>query len=164
MEEILQELKALRLKVQRLEDLDAIRNLTTRYMHAMHDARWSDAVSCFAEDASYDHGILGYLQNKDDIRSFYEEFMRAYEENGGWAFDILSNPLIEIDGDRAEGRWFLLTLLTDPDSKEAAWGVATLEYEYKRERGEWKFHRIAASRSISSSTTPKGGARAAAAG
>ena len=140
-DEILQELRSLRAKVQKLEDLEEIRNVTTRYMQAMHDARWDDAVNCFSDDASYDHGILGYLQSKDDIRSFYLDFMRSYEENGGWAFDILSNPIISVDGDRAEGRWFLLTLLTDPDTKEAAWGIATLEYEYKRERGAWKFFR-----------------------
>lgn len=140
-EDILRELQALRARVQKLEDLEAIRDLTTRYMQAMHDARWDDAADCFADDASYDHGILGNLQNKEDINSFYREFMKQYEENGGWAFDMLSNPLLKVDGDRAEGRWFLLTLLTDPDSKEAAWGIATLEYEYKRERGEWKFHR-----------------------
>ena len=134
-----EELRSLRAAVRRLEDLEQIRDLTTRYMQAMHDARWDDAVACFADDATYDHGVLGVLENKDDIRSFYLDFMRLYEESGGWAFDMLSNPLITLDGDRGEGRWFLLTLLTDPDTKEAAWGIATLEYEYVRERGQWKF-------------------------
>ena len=39
----------------------------------------------------------------------------------GMAFDMLTNPVITVEGDRAEGRWFLFTLLVDPDTKEAAW-------------------------------------------
>ena len=147
LEEMARELAALRSRVGELDDREALRQLTARYMQAMHDARWEDAVDCFADDAEYDHGILGELRGKSDIRQFYTEFMPAYEEAGGWSFDVLADPVIEVDGDKAEGRWFLLTLLIDPDSQEAAWSIATLDYEYKRvgdpgdaNRG-WKFFR-----------------------
>lgn len=134
------ELTALRAEVRRLGDVEAIRKLTSEYMQAMHDARWDDAVACFADEASYDHGILGNLATKADIVHFYTVFMRQFEEGGGYAFDMLTNATIDVKGDKAEARWFLLTMLTDPDHGEAAWGVATLEYEYIRQRGEWKFH------------------------
>ena len=135
------ELTALRARVHELEDREAIRQLTAEYMQAMHDARWEDAVACFAEEASYDHGILGELTDKQAIRHFYTEFMPGYEEAGGWAFDVLADPVIEVRGDEASGRWFLLTLLVDPDSQEAAWSIATLEYEYRREANGWRFFR-----------------------
>ena len=135
------ELTALRARVHELEDREAIRQLTAEYMQAMHDARWEDAVACFAEEASYDHGILGELADKQAIRHFYTEFMPGYEEAGGWAFDVLADPVIEVRGDEASGRWFLLTLLVDPDSQEAAWSIATLEYEYRREASGWRFFR-----------------------
>jgi hypothetical protein len=135
------ELDALRARTRELEDREAIRELTARYMQAMHDARWEDAVECFAEDAEYDHGLLGELRGKADLRTFYMEFMPAIEGAGGWAFDLLADPLIEVDGDRAQGRWFLLTLLIDPDSQKPAWSMATLEYEYAREEGGWRFKR-----------------------
>ena len=135
------ELAALRTEVRRLGDIEAVKNLTARYMQAMHDARWDDAVACFSDRASYDHGIIGNLTDIAAIRRFYTEFMPAYEEAGGWAFDMLTNPVITVDGDTAEGRWFLFTLLIDPDTQEAAWNVATLEYEYAREADGWKFLR-----------------------
>ena len=135
------ELTALRARVHELEDREAIRQLTAEYMQAKHDARWEDAVACFAEEASYDHGILGELADKQAIRHFYTEFMPGYEEAGGWAFDVLADPVIEVRGDEASGRWFLLTLLVDPDSQEAAWSIATLEYEYRREASGWRFYR-----------------------
>ncbi len=141
MEEMARELETLRERVQEQGDREAIRQLTAEYMQAMHDARWEDAVACFSEDASYDHGVLGELRSKEDIRAFYTEFMPAFEGAGGWAFDVLADPVIHVRGDTAEGRWFLLTLLIDPDSQAPAWSIATLEYEYVREDGGWKFHR-----------------------
>lgn len=128
-------------RLRRVEDEQAIHRLTREYMQAMHDARWEDAVACFADDASYDHGVLGELRSKADIEQFYLEFMPGFEEAGGWAFDVLANPTVTIDGDRAYGRWFLLTLLIDPDSRKPAWSIATLDYEYVRRDGGWKFHR-----------------------
>ena len=133
------ELDELRARVRELEDREAVRELTARYMQAMHDARWDDAVACFADDAEYDHGLLGMLRGKRDIEHFYTKFMPEFEEAGGWAFDMLADPVIEVDGDRATGRWFLLTLLIDPETQEAAWSVATLDYVYAREAEGWKF-------------------------
>ena len=124
------ELTALRGRVQLLEDREEIHRLTREYMQAMHDARWDDAIGCFADDACYDHGILGELRGKKDIEQFYLEFMPGFEQAGGWAFDMLTNPTVEIEGDDAYGRWFLLTLLIDPDSQKPAWSIATLDYEY----------------------------------
>ena len=133
------ELESLRAQLRELSDREAIRQLTAEYMQAMHDARWSDALACFAEGATYDHGILGELRTPEDLRQFYLEFMPAFETAGGWAFDVLADPVIHVRGDHADGRWFLLTLLVDPDSKEAAWSMATLEYEYARVNGRWYF-------------------------
>lgn len=141
LESLAEEVAALRGRLRVHEDREAIRQLTASYMQAMHDARWSDAVDCFASQASYDHGILGELRTKQDIVQFYTEFMPEFEGAGGWAFDMLGNPVIEVNGDAAEGRWFLLTLLLDPDSQKPAWSIATLDYEYIRENGEWKFHK-----------------------
>ncbi len=135
------ELRVVRDRMRELEDREAIRELTAEYMQAMHDARWEDAVECFAEDAEYDHGLLGELHGKADLRTFYTEFMPAFESAGGWAFDMLADPVVRVDGDRAEARWFLLTLLIDPDVQKPAWSMATLEYEYAREPSGWKFKR-----------------------
>ena len=135
------ELAAMKRRLSEIEDRDAIRELTHRYMQAMHDARFEDAVDCFADDAEYDHGLLGELRGKADLRTFYTKFMPAFETAGGWSYDVLSNPLIRVDGDRAEARWFLLTFLIDPDTQKPAWAFATLEYEYAREAAGWRFKR-----------------------
>jgi len=141
LEKLAEEVAAVRAEMHDLRAREEIRQLTAQYMQAMHDARWEDAVACFSDGARYDHGILGELRSKEDIRQFYTEFMPLYEEAGGWSFDILADPVIEVAGESATGRWFLLTLLIDPDSQKPAWSIATLDYEYIRENGHWKFHR-----------------------
>lgn len=138
-ESLLVELAAAKKRLAVLEDREAIRELTHRYMQAMHDARWEDAVDCFADDAEYDHGILGELRGKKDLRTFYTKFMPQFEGAGGWSYDVLSNPILRVEGDRAYGRWFLLTFLIDPDTQKPAWAFATLEYEYAREKEGWRF-------------------------
>lgn len=140
-DDVASEIAELRARVRALEDREEIRQLTAEYMQAMHDARWDDALACFADDASYDHGVLGHLPDREALREFYLRFMPAFEGAGGWAFDVLADPVIRIDGDRADGRWLLLTLATDPDGGEACWTMSTLDYGYRRERGRWRFHR-----------------------
>jgi ketosteroid isomerase-like protein len=140
-DDVAKEIALLRARVCALEDREEIRQLTAEYMQAMHDARWEDALACFADDACYDHGVLGFLPDKQALREFYTRFMPAFEGAGGWAFDLLADPVIHTDGDAATGRWLLLTLATDPESGEASWSMSTLDYGYKRERGRWKFHR-----------------------
>ncbi|MAI78288.1 MAG: hypothetical protein CL917_05060 [Deltaproteobacteria bacterium] len=139
LESLAAEVSRLRNRIQLLEDREEIHRVTREYMQAMHDARWQDAIDCFCDEASYDHGILGELRTKEDIREFYLEFMPGFEGAGGWAFDMLTNPTVTIDADDAYGRWFLLTLLIDPDTQKPAWSIATLDYEYRRENGRWKF-------------------------
>ena len=93
---LIDEVAGLRKQVKDLQAREDIRQVTNKYMQAMHDARWEDAVECFSDDASYDHGILGELRNKDEIRKFYTEFMPSFEEAGGWAFDILADPVLSL--------------------------------------------------------------------
>ena len=141
LEDLTKEIKKLQKRVQIMEDREAVRDLTASYMQAMHDARWEDALECFAEEAEYDHGLLGELRGKSDLRTFYTEFMPTFEEAGGWAMDLLADPVIQVEGDNANARWFLLTLLIDPDNQKPAWSMATLEYEYERKPEGWRFIR-----------------------
>lgn len=69
------EIADMRAQILRLTDAENIRKLTSHYMQAMHDARWDDAIPCFADDARYDHGHIGHLATKADIARFYNEFM-----------------------------------------------------------------------------------------
>jgi hypothetical protein len=55
------------------------------------------------------------------------------------------NPSIEVQGDTATGRWYLLepcTMVTAGSQSQAVWGTARYEEEYVKVNGEWKFKKV----------------------
>ena len=53
------------------------------------------------------------------------------------------NPQIEVEGDRATGRWYLLEPCTMLEGGEqAVWGAASYEEEYVKVKGEWKMQNL----------------------
>ena len=60
---------------------------------------------------------------------------------------IVANPLIEVDGDRARGVWYLIAAVTQNDGTTASnWPGAAARYheEYVKQNGEWKFRSVRA--------------------
>jgi hypothetical protein len=52
------------------------------------------------------------------------------------------SPLIEIDGDTAQGTWYLLQTCTYAQGNQAVWGAATYQDRYVRDHGVWKFQHV----------------------
>ncbi len=50
---------------------------------------------------------------------------------------VVSNPLIDVEGDEATGRWYLMLAYRTPDG-EVGWKQTTYEDEYRKADGEWK--------------------------
>ena len=134
------QLEELDQRIQTLEDIEAIKQLKARYC-AGADERDEDAfVGCFTEDASWDGGSFGHYEGRDAIRTFF----RAIPDRLSFAVHYVMNPQIEVNGDRASGRWYLLepcTMLSEGGA-QAVWGSARYEEEYVRHNGEWKIHQL----------------------
>jgi hypothetical protein len=98
------DLEALERRIQRLEDLEAIKQLKARYA-AYCDANYdADALAdLFTEDAIWDGGLLGYNEGREVIRQFF----RGSSQRIAFALHYIVSPLIEIDGDTASGTWYL---------------------------------------------------------
>jgi hypothetical protein len=138
-------LASLAARVRALEDAEAIRRLKARYAELV-DARYGTAgpkpadelarlageiVALFAEDAVWDGGAgLGLCRGREAIRARMAAptllFSRHY----------FVNPQIEIDGDRARGRWELLAPCTLRDGRPA-WMAGAEDDEYVRVGGLW---------------------------
>jgi hypothetical protein len=140
-----EELAALAARVQALEDVEAIRRLKARYADLV-DGRYGksgpkpaaelarlagEIAALFAEDAVWDGGPgLGLCEGREAIRARMAAptllFSRHY----------FVNPRIELDGDRARGRWELLAPCTLRDGRPA-WMAGAEEDEYVRVGGVW---------------------------
>ena len=52
---------------------------------------------------------------------------------------MVHSPIIEVNGDRATGRWYYEAPVTNAGDGKAEWMVGIYNEEYVRENGEWKF-------------------------
>ena len=130
---------ALELRLQVLEDIEAIRELKARYCLYCDDSYDSEGIaSLFVDDAVWDGGVLGRCDGRDEIRSFFKSASRVIS----FAIHHVCNPLIEVEGDRATGQWYLFQPCTYTDGERAIWMLARYHDEYVREASAWKFQNV----------------------
>ena len=82
-------------------DREAVRDVLTRYGVSLDNRDWALFKTCFTEDAKafYGEEIEGY--------SAIEKFVSSYEEHIEASQHLISNFVIEIDGDEARATCYL---------------------------------------------------------
>ena len=63
--------------------------------------------------------------------------MRGYRTDVPFAYHILTNPFLEVDGDTAKGNWHLLWQGTDGDGREL-WLAGVYDDTFVRTPEGWK--------------------------
>ncbi|NND82555.1 MAG: nuclear transport factor 2 family protein [Gammaproteobacteria bacterium] len=124
-------------RIQRLEDIEAIKKLKARYWFAC-DRRDADAVKqCFvSDDLLIDFGFIGQFT---DIDEFLELFMQMTNKPSHIDLHHGLAPEISIDGDDdASGRWRMQFQLIETETEVAQFMGGYYEDDYRRENGEWK--------------------------
>lgn len=126
-------------KLQWLVDIEEIKQLKTRYAAACDNEYEPDAIAAlFTQDAVWDGGMMGYAETQSGIRDFFANASNLV----GFAVHGLSNPLIEIDGDRATGCWYLHQPMVMKGTDAGFWFCAQYQDEYVRTSEGWKFQRV----------------------
>lgn len=124
-------------KVRWLADIEEIKQLKHRYCAFCDDDYNPDGLaSLFTEDAVWDGDILGYAEGREGIREFFAAASRLVP----FAVHQVANPIIEIDGDKARGRWYLWQPMIF--GEQALWLSARYADQYHRIDGNWLFHRV----------------------
>lgn len=124
-------------RLKRLEDLEQLRTLKHRYA-ALCDADYNadELAELFTEDAVWDGGVMGRHAGREAIRTFFA----CAPELMPFAIHHVSNALLDIDGDRASGRWYLWQpCLT---RSQALWLAGTYEDRYRRDADTWRFESV----------------------
>jgi uncharacterized protein (TIGR02246 family) len=122
-------------EVRVVRDRLDIMELFSRYCFAL-DTRNADGVAdCFTQDGLFMSGITGATRGRDAIRDLTLE-KKARTPDGRCHMFI--NPLIELDGDRAKFRAYMLTTWIQNDRCEVS---HTGRYfgTVVREGGRWLF-------------------------
>jgi ketosteroid isomerase-like protein len=132
-------MKTIEDRLRALEDIEEIRNLKARYAAACDDNYNADAIAeLFAEDAVWDAGALGHAEGRVAIRKFFSRSAEFFP----FAVHNVMNPIIEVDGDRATGQWYMLQPATLAKGNQAVWLAAVYHDEYVRIDGRWMFKRL----------------------
>lgn len=131
-------LEDLERRVRVLEDVEAIKKLKARYCLYVDERDEDGFASLFTEDAVWDGGSFGRYEGQEAIRRFF----RAIPQMLPFALHYVMNPLIEMQGERATGRWYLLEPCTFAEGHQAVWGAARYEEEYVKVGGEWKIKEV----------------------
>jgi ketosteroid isomerase-like protein len=132
-------MKTLEERIRKLEDIDEIKQLKARYAAACDNNYDADTITVmFTEDGVFDAGELGKAEGREELRAFF----RRVPESTSFALHYILNAIIEVDGDRATGKWYLLQPTTLIKGNQAIWFAATYDDEYKRVEGKWRFRRV----------------------
>lgn len=125
-------------RIAELEDIEAIRRLKAAYCAACDDDHDGDAVAAlFTAD-----GV--WQQSGDRPRVGQDEIAAKMFgiRNAGFmarSAHMVTNPVIDIDGDTASGRWRFVMMFTYADGQSFERIIGHYEERYARVDGQWRF-------------------------
>ncbi|WP_435361838.1 nuclear transport factor 2 family protein [Haloarchaeobius sp. DFWS5] len=122
-------------RVARLEARGALKELKAAYCYSIDARDWDRLRSLFTSDAVLDFGGLGTYEGDDGLDRFVREFVEA---NLDGSAHMVHNPVLDVDGDTATGRWYVESPVTYADGS-GGWRQGVYDDEYRRVDGEWRF-------------------------
>jgi hypothetical protein len=112
----------------------AIRTLKSEYCYAIDGGDYGDWAALFTPEGSFAREGVDRYDGREELLEFaHDVFDPAYEQTA----HVLSNPLIEADGDTATGTWYLTLRFRTPEG--TGWKQAVYEDELRKVGGEWRF-------------------------
>ena len=126
-------------QVQRLVDIEDIKILKRRYAAFCDDTYNPEGIaSLFTQDGIWDGGPLGYAEGRPGIK----EFFAGAPTLVSFAVHYTTNPIIEVDGDQANGSWYLWQPMVMTEGDQAMWLSAHYKDIYKRVDGQWLIEKL----------------------
>jgi len=126
-------------RVQRMEDESAIRRILTEYGAYLDSRNFAAYAGLFAKDGEWVGGF-GRFKGPPAIQKMLFDNLGAPEP--GWinksSFHLLSNAIIEIDGDKALVTSKYLFVTKSDDNKPAPLLAGRYVDEFVREGGQWR--------------------------
>jgi uncharacterized protein (TIGR02246 family) len=124
-----------------LDDRAAIADLFARYMWALDTGDVDGLVDCFTEDGVLTSPAVGEHRGHTAIRGFAERFA-AYRRNGAQLRHMISNLLIETDGNTGHARCYLTVFETRNDESRHL-GPGHYSCHLRNDAQGWRFtHRV----------------------
>jgi hypothetical protein len=124
-------------RLARLEDILEIQRLFVDYGRKCDEADHPGYAALFTEDGEVDLGPHGSARGREAIR----ELMERTSGPRGSSFRIISNPRVELDGDRATAGAMFTVFVRDAEGLPKVVSLGFHSDELVRESGRWRFAR-----------------------
>jgi ketosteroid isomerase-like protein len=120
-------------RLQRLEDIEAIKQMHLEYTYALMAMKFDEMLDCYADDGVLGLGGPNAARGKQAINGIFQNVMAKHStlKDG----HIISQPVITVDGNTARGHWLLFIFLPEP---KGDWIQGREETEYVKINGRWK--------------------------
>lgn len=129
------ELKTLEERIRVIEDKDAVRKVTVKYVHAVDSNNLKELMNTFAQECSADYGPFGNNKTRAEVTNFFKEIPKRMP----FMLHMLINEDIKITGEtQAVGDWYFLVPTTHVPTNRALWVAGKYRNQYVKENGEWK--------------------------
>ncbi len=138
-----QKLAVMAAQLEQLQNLEAIRGLIGRY--AIGADRRNDPVimaPLFAGDAVWECEGFGRFEGREGIATALSE---TGQKQILWSLHYMVSPTIELDGDGAQGSWYLwetATVASTGGGPNSVWCGGTYDATFTRRDGRWYFHHV----------------------
>lgn len=117
-----------------LEDELAIRRLKHEYCQTVDAGDYETWVELFTPDGLFAQAGEEPVSGRAELCSMIrDEFDDAFAETA----HVTTNPVIEIDGDVASGRWYITFVYETTDGR-VGWNQGVYDDTYRRVDGEWR--------------------------
>ena len=123
-------------KVDRLTAIEDIKQMKAQYCAYCDSGYDPEGIaSLFVEDGIWDGGEFGRYEGVEAIK----EFFRGISSDITFAGHLVLNPIITVDGDNANGKWWLIMPCTTnmEGKKEARWLAGEYDDDYVKRGGRW---------------------------
>jgi uncharacterized protein (TIGR02246 family) len=137
------QLAALAAQLRRLQDLEAIRGLIGRYAIGA-DRKNDPAIMAplFAEDGVWECEGFSRFEGRETIAQALSE---TAQKQILWTLHYMVSPTVEVDGDSAQGSWYLWELATvaaADGEPRSVWCGGTYDATFTCRDGRWYFHHV----------------------
>jgi hypothetical protein len=133
-------------KIRILEDVESIKKLKASYCYwadagiAGDASQMDELIAHFTDDAPWaDFGPFGVHKGKEAVGAFFREVVVG---TLSYSAHMVSNPIIEVDGDKATGKWYVDVPCTLRGAERPLWLQAKYDEEYVKEGGQWRWKSI----------------------
>jgi len=115
-------------------DVDAIARMKHEYCFTIDRGQYDAWPTLFTEDGRFVRDNGDTYEGQDELAAFaHEDFDALFDSTA----HVVTNPVIDVDGDRAEGEWYLLLFYRSPDG-DFGFTQAWYDDTYRKVDGEWR--------------------------